>query len=157
MKPTTERDEPAKPERTTKVRLRMEPFDLPLLCAALFAALFWCVAWGPEWLLLSLPGPAFAYGVSALLTTMVVSLIWAAAGRVRGSIIRRILHWIVAIPTVLADLLFVLLTVATVTAPENSEEMGLVIVPLFGIVICGLAVLLLIAFFPSRAAAPPAP
>jgi hypothetical protein len=134
-------------------RVRMEPFDLPLLCGALFVALLLCVVWGPEWLLLRVSDKAFAYGLSALLTTMVVSLIWAGAEQVRNSVIRRILHWIIAIPTLLADLFLVLLMVAP-AQPGADDELGLAMLPIFGIIAGGLAALLLIAFFPTRAAAP---
>lgn len=136
-----------------KIRLRMEPFDLPLLCGALFVALLLGVVWGPEWLLLRVSDKAFAYGLSVLLTTMVVSLIWAGAGRMRNSVIRRVLHWIIAIPTLLADLFIVLLMVAP-AQPGADDELGLVMLPIFGIIVGGLAVLLLIAFFPSRAPTP---
>lgn len=151
MKPTSEDGRIT--ARPRKIRLRMEPFDLPLLCGALFVALLLCVVWGPEWLLLRVADKAFAYGLLALLTTMVVSLIWAGAGRLRNSVIRRVLHWIVAIPALLADPLIVVLMVAS-TEPGAHDELGLAMLPIFGIIIGGLAALLLIAFFPSRAAAP---
>lgn len=42
--------DPAKPEQAPKVRLRMESFDPPIICALGFVALFWWGLWGPEWL-----------------------------------------------------------------------------------------------------------
>ncbi|WP_374576874.1 hypothetical protein [Phenylobacterium sp.] len=88
----------------------------------------------------------------ALVLAMVGTMIWAVAERVRGSLVKNILLWIVAVPTVLGALSFVGLTIATVATPSSGGgDMGLVLIPLFLIVLGGLGILLILAALPKRA------
>jgi hypothetical protein len=101
----------------------MKRFWLPLLCALALVAMSILGMSQAAWM----DGTVWGAGLTmlALVLAMVGSLIWAVANRVRGSLVKNILLWIIAVPTALSALLFVGLTIATVATPPGGD-MGLV-------------------------------
>lgn len=133
------------------------PFWLPALCAIAFLALFALGMWAPPWFVPPVV-LAWTYGLTALTTATVVTTIRAVAARVRGSRVKRIALWVIATPTVTATLLLALLTPFVNGAEDDFGALLLLLmVSLFGVAVCGLAILLILAALPARAVrtAPP--
>jgi hypothetical protein len=129
----------------------MKRFWLPLLCALALVAMS-ILGLSAAWMDGTIWETALGLVMLALVLAMVGTMIWAVAERVRGSLVKNILLWIVAVPTVLAALSFVGLTIATVATPSSGGgDMGLVLIPLFLIVLGGLGILLILAALPKRA------
>lgn len=82
----------------------------------------------------------------------------AVSKRIRSSTLKRVALWIIAAPTTMAALLLVLVIVLTSLKGHDDDGFtALVIASSWGIVVCGLAAMLVIAFLPSRATASPSP
>lgn len=130
----------------------MKSFRLPILCALAFIALFSLALWDPAWFVQ--PAVlAWTYGLTAITAATVVTMIRAAAGRVRGSSGKRIALWIIATPTVIATFLLALLTPLTNRAEDDFGVLLLFfMVSSFSVVCCGLAALLILAALPKKAA-----
>lgn len=129
----------------------MKRFWLPLLCALALVAMS-ILGLSAAWMDGTIWETALGLVMLALVLAMVGTMIWAVAERARGSLVKNILLWIVAVPTVLAALSFVGLTIATVATPSSGGgDMGLVLIPLFLIVLGGLGILLILAALPKRA------
>ncbi len=129
----------------------MKRFWLPLLCALALVAMS-ILGLSAAWMDGTIWETALGLVMLALVLAMVGTMIWAVAERVRGSLVKNILLWIVAVPTVLGALSFVGLTIATVATPSSGGgDMGLVLIPLFLIVLGGLGILLILAALPKRA------
>lgn len=134
----------------------MKRFWFPLICALAFIALLVSGLWIGEVALSPIVVHLLVFTIVALLTATVVSLVWAVAGRTKGSLIKSIVLWIVAIPTVLAELLLALLVFASQRNPEGSDDFVLVVIPILGIMGVGLVAMLFLAALPvkSKAASP---
>lgn len=129
----------------------MKRFWLPLLCALALVAMS-ILGLSAAWMDGTIWETALGLVMLALVLAMVGTMIWAVAERARGSLVKNILLWIVAVPTVLAALSFVGLTIATIATPSSGGgDMGLVLIPLFLIVLGGLGILLILAALPKRA------
>ena len=126
------------------------PFWLPALCAIAFLALFALGIWAPPWFV---PPVVLAWtcGLAALTTATVLTTIRAVATRVRGSRVKRIALWVIAKPTVTTALLLALLTPFVNGAEEDFGALLLLsMVSLFGVAVCGLAILLILAALPAQ-------
>lgn len=129
----------------------MKPFQVPLLCAAAFVSLASLFFWLE-------PDSAVAFqlwtsGLTALTIATAVTLIWAVSGRVRASRARRVVLWLLAIPIVVAAALLGLM--GLLTGAFGYDEFGamfLIMFALFGFVCGGMAMLLVLAALPSKAA-----
>lgn len=130
----------------------MKPFRLPILCALAFVALFSLALWTPAWFIEPVV-LAWTYGLTAITIATVITMIRAVAGRVRGSGVKHMALWIIATPTVIATVLLALITPLTNGAEDDFGALLLLfMVSLFGIVLCGLAALLILAALPRKAA-----
>ena len=131
----------------------MKRFWPPLLCASALVALS---IWGlsQAWIDQTAWEDALGATMLALLLATVGALIWAVAGRVRGSLLKTILLWTVAAPTVLVALLFAGLSIFDMITPPTGgggdDEMGLVLIPLLLMVLCGIGLLLVLAALPKK-------
>ena len=82
-----------------------------------------------------------------------VTLIRAVSGRVRGSRIKRFVLWILATPTIIAAALLGLMgLLSAVFGQDEFGAMLLIMLVLFGGVAGGMALLLILAAFPSKPA-----
>ena len=125
----------------------MKRLWVPLLCALAFVALlvsgYWIAQHAPAL------GSLVMYAIGGLQAGAVVSLAWAVAGRTRGSLIKSILLWSLAAPTILVSLYRVLLMIAVMNKPGN-DDIILVVIPALGIIGTGAAARLALAALPVK-------
>lgn len=90
------------------------------------------------------------YAIVGLQAGAVVSLAWAVAGRTRGSLIKSILLWILAAPTILVSLVLALLMIAVMNKPQGNDDVILVVIPALGVIGAGAAAMLVLAALPVK-------
>jgi hypothetical protein len=126
----------------------MKRFWFRLLCVLAIVAL---VVAAP---LMVEPGPVQdrldAYVFAALQAAAIIGLVWAVARRTRGSLIKSILLWILAVPTVFVSLFLALLVVAVANNPRGNDDVVLVVIPILGILGGGIAGMLVLAALPKK-------
>jgi len=119
-----------------------------LLCAFGFVALLvsgsWIAQHAPAL------GSLVTYAIVGLQAGAVVSLAWAVAGRTRGSLIKSILLWILAAPTILVSLVLALLMIAVMNKPQGNDDVILVVIPALGVIGTGAAAMLVLAALPVK-------
>ena len=131
----------------------MKPFQVPLLCAIAFAALFSIIFWGPLKDVSTIALQLWIAGLTVLTIATAVTLIRAVSGRVRGSRIKRFVLWILATPTIIAAALLGLMgLLSAVFGQDEFGAMLLIMLVLFGGVAGGMVTLLILAAFPSKPA-----